>query len=313
MTISRMLSIAAAVLTAAAHANLHATANQSVAQVEGLTRVEANPNAGFSYPYYLYLPEKLRGGAVMPRTLLVLPNNTGKVDDDLAVHDASAGRHISHDGKKLADDLNVPVLEPVFPRPKSEWQVYTHALDRDSLVIDRSELKRFDLQLIHMIDDARTRMKAQHLAIGPRVLMYGFSASGMFTNRFAMLHPDRIEAAAFGSPGAWAMAPVPRWKGKSLRYPIGTADLKELTGQKFDARTLRKTPMFLFMGEEDRNDSVVYHDSYDDEDKALIFELFGKTLMERWPVTQRMYAAAAPLATPKLSRRGSRGDKRDLE
>lgn len=292
-----MVLIAAALLTAAANVSAQ---TMGATQVEGLTRVEANPKAGFSYPYYVYLPERLRAGAGARSTLLVIPNNTGKIDDDIAVHDASALREISHRGKKLADDLAVPVLEPVFPRPKSEWRVYTHALDRDSLVTDKPELKRFDLQLIHMIDDARKRMKAQHLELGPRVLMCGFSASGMFTNRFAMLHPDRIAAAAFGSPGGWAMAPVPQWKGKSLRYPIGTADMKELTGRKFDAKAVRKTPMFLFMGEDDKNDSVVYRDSYDTEDKELIFELFGKALMERWPVTLQMYTTAAPSATLKL-------------
>jgi len=54
-------------------------------------RVEAQPEKGFLYPYYLYIPPELRGeknnGA--PQTLLVLPNNTGQTNDDLAVHDAS--------------------------------------------------------------------------------------------------------------------------------------------------------------------------------------------------------------------------------
>ena len=30
--------------------------------------------------------------------------------------------------------LKVAVLMPVFPRPKTDWQIYTHALDRDALM-----------------------------------------------------------------------------------------------------------------------------------------------------------------------------------
>src|SRR2546425_366895 len=84
-----------------------------------------------------------------------------------------------------------------------------------------------------------------------------------FTNRFAMLHPERVKAAAFGSPGGWALAPIPSWKGKSLRYPIGTADFEAVSGAKLDLERLKKVPLFLFMGSEDTNDSVVYRDSYD--------------------------------------------------
>src|SRR6266545_4106338 len=66
-------------------------------------RVEAQPEKGFLYPYYLYIPPELRGeknnGA--PQTLLVLPNNTGHTDDDLAVHDASAKR-LAEGRRKLA-------------------------------------------------------------------------------------------------------------------------------------------------------------------------------------------------------------------
>ena len=151
-----------------------------------------------------------------------------------------------------------------------------------------------------MIDDARERLRVDGLRFDERVMMYGFSAAAMFTNRFTMLRLDRVKAAAFGSPGGWAMAPITSWKGKALRYPIGTADIETVTGKKLDLERLKKVPLFLFMGAEDTNDSVIYRDSYEQEDQDLIFNLFGKTLIERWPVTEAIYKDNLPSATLKL-------------
>lgn len=132
-------------------------------------------------------------------TILIMPNNTG-LEDDFSVHDRGAKRQ-AEDLRNLAGKLKVAILVPVFPRPKTDWRIYTHALDRDSLLTDKNELKRFDLQLIQIIDDARNRFRGEGLQFDKKVFMLGYSAAGMFTNRFAFLHPDRTKVAAFGSPG----------------------------------------------------------------------------------------------------------------
>jgi dienelactone hydrolase len=268
-----------------------------------IARVEAQSLKGFLYPYYLYNPPELREESAkkVEQSILVIPNNTGKENDDFAVHESAALQMAKIlQGITARRKLTFVLLVPVFPRPKTDWQIYTHALDRDSLLTERKEYKRFDLQLIRMIDDARGRLGADGLRLDKRVLMFGFSASGMFTNRFAFLHPERVKAAAFGSPGGWAMAPMDSWKGKALRYPIGVADFKTVAGETFDIKTLKEVPLFLFMGDEDTNDSVVYRDSYEVEDQKLIFDLFGKTLLERWPVTKAIYAEHLPKAILKL-------------
>ena len=121
--------------------------------------------------------------------------------------------------------------------------------------------------------------------------MMGFSASGMFVNRFTVLHPERVLAAVVGSPGGWPIAPVSSWEGQTLRYPIGVADVQELTGESFDLEAFRRVPMLFFIGDRDTNDSVPYRDSYDDEDRTLIFNLFGGTPVERWDDAQAIYAS----------------------
>lgn len=254
-------------------------------------KVDAAPEKGFAYPYYLYVPPELREASARKQrqTILVLPNNTGRIDDALDVHEADVKKRMAT-SNQIASVLRVAVLMPVFPRPKTDWRIYTHALDRDSLVNDKKEYQRFDLQLVAMIDHARALLeKKENLKFDKRVLINGFSASGMFANRFTFLHPTRVKAAAIGSPGGWAIAPVPAFREKTLRYPIGTGDFKTVTGEKLDLKSLRKVPLFIFLGDQDDNDSVIFGDSYDEEDKNLIFELFGKTPVERWAISKSLY------------------------
>src|SRR5260370_25777050 len=96
-----------------------------------LVEVPAVESSGFSFPYYLYIPKDLSRSE--PVRLLIEPNNTGQAGDDFEVHRASAKRTASAGSvRRLADRLQAPLLVPVFPRPGSQWKIYTHYLDRDS-------------------------------------------------------------------------------------------------------------------------------------------------------------------------------------
>ncbi|MBK6724298.1 MAG: hypothetical protein IPO41_05345 [Acidobacteria bacterium] len=262
-------------------------------------RIEADSTSGFTYPYYLYTPPEVTANAKKTHTILVLPNNTGKVDDDVAVHEADVKRRMSMSGQ-VASLLKVAVLMPVFPRPASNWQIYTQALDRDSMVTDKKEYRRLDLQMVAMIDDAIKRLARDGLRFDSRVLLNGFSAQGMFANRFTFLHPDRVKAAAIGSPGGWPIAPVAKYKDKLLRYPVGVGDLKTVAGNDLDMKALRKVPLFIFLGNKDDNDSVPFGDSYDDEDRELINPLFGKMPIDRWAISESLYKQAGLNAEFKL-------------
>jgi predicted esterase len=212
-------------------------------------KIEAQPTKGFSYPYYLYVPKAMRevGARKQTQTILVIPNNAGKTDDDFAVHEADAKRKIGQN-KTMTARVNVIILMPVFPRPKTDWKIYTHALDRDSMLTDKKEYRRFDLQLTAMIDDAREKLKAEKLETDKRVLMFGFSASAMFANRFTFLHPKRVKAAVIVSPGGWAIAPAAAYNGKALRYPIGAGGFRRGFGYKKFA----KSSAFHFSGRQGR-------------------------------------------------------------
>lgn len=260
--------------------------------------VAGQPGKGFHSPYLLAVPPSVKGKT--SASMLVIPNNTGSIHDDSAFHQEKAERTITRINETMGESLKVIVLVPIFPRAKKDWRIYTQALDRDTMLSDNPVLRRPDLQLVAMIDHARETLKSQGMDCDSRVLMFGFSASGMFTNRFVFLQPHRVKAAAFGSPGGWPIAPVAKEKDKLLRYPIGTGDWEKVTGQPFDLKVVADVPMFLFMGDKDNNDSVTFRDSYESEDEKLIGELWGKTPMSRWPLIEKLYQQHLPKATVKL-------------
>ncbi|MBL9141994.1 MAG: hypothetical protein JNK53_09030 [Phycisphaerae bacterium] len=261
-----------------------------------LARVErhgAQPDRGFHAPYFLYVPPgaRARGTDGGRMTLLVQPNNSGINSDDAQVHEDDAW-WTAFGRARLADELGVALLVPAFVRPAADWQIYTHALDRDSLTTNRPDLARPDLQLIAMVDDARAALAAEGCAVDERFLLQGFSASGMFANRFAALHPNRVKAVAAGSPGGWPIAPVSSWNGQTLAYPAGVADIADFTGKPFDAAAFCAIPQLVVMGDLDDNDSVDFRDGWDEFEATQVDELFGVTPLARWDAAKAIYRAA---------------------
>ena len=261
--------------------------------------VAAEPGAGFCWPYYLYVPPQCAQPGQHLFPLLITPNNSGKIDDNPEVHQQAAAEDLAN-SRRLADILGCPVLVPTFPRPAAQWQLYTHALDLDTLLQGAGDLNRVDFQLLAMIQNCRLHLDARGIKLRPKIWMQGFSAAGMFANRFALLHPESVEAVAVGAPGGWPMAPVQKFSGKELPYPVGCSDLITLTGKPLEIQAAREIHFFFFQGDQDENDSVAYDDGYDAAERKLVQELFGLRPVDRWPHAQKLYAQAQLQAQFKL-------------
>ena len=264
-----------------------------------LIKVPATPSKGFEWPYYLSIPNALIKNTI----LLVEPNNTGTASNDWAVHDAAALSLVKW-RSDFAIRLDVPLLVPTFPRPidppAAVGRIYTHALDRASLlteaVLPRGSIKRVDLQLIAMIRDAQERLAAKAFRMDKKVLMMGFSASGAFTSRFSMLHPEIVRATAPGSPGGWPLAPVSQWwGGTTLRYPVGIADVQSLAGKSVDIAAVRRVSQYIYVGDQDTNDAMDTRGFPQDEIDVICAHLNcnpAPYLFNRWPVSEEMYVSA---------------------
>lgn len=249
--------------------------------------IPAGVQSGFAWPYLLFVPEHVRS----PH-LLVVPNNTGFATDDVDFLRASASCQLKRDAA-LATRLGTVMLVPLFPRPASAADgqyLYLHALSRASLETKVAAWARVDLQLLAMIRHARARVPVRADRAGSKVLLSGFSASGSFVNRFALLHPQEVLAVASGSPGGWPLAPTAAFEGEALPYPVGIADLEHLVGRPLDLAAARRVRFFFFLGDADDNDAVPYRDSFSKANEELIFRRFGAKPVARWKIAERLYA-----------------------
>ncbi len=257
---------------------------------------------GFHFPYYLFVPRGTpRGQSVR---LLVEPNNTGQTTDDFGRHREHAKRMASRgDARRLADRLRTPLLVPVFPRP-SHNGLYTHALDRDTMLWANDPLRRIDLQLIEMIRHARRLLLRNGVAAHRKVFLHGFSASGTFVNRFAALHPDLVRAVAAGGINGLPILPFAALRTTPLPYPVGVGDLETIVGTPFDLAAYRRVSQYLHMGYLDRNDTLPYGDAWNDTERALIARLLGEEMMPtRWE-RGRMLLAEAQLPVQTVTYNG---------
>jgi hypothetical protein len=263
-----------------------------------LSKIPANSSEGFEWAYYLSIPNQLSTRTI----LLIEPNNTGNASDDLSLHDQKA-EELARWRSDFAVSLDVPLLVPTFPRPinppaPEPGGIYTHALDRYSLltdaVIDGKSIERVDLQLVAMIRDAQQRLTAMGYEVNEKVFMMGYSASGAFTSRFTLLHPEIVKAAAPGSPGGWPLAPVSSWQGTTLRYPVGIADIETISGTVFDLSAFRNVPQYIYVGDLDRNDALDIRGFPQDEVDAICALLDCRPdpyISDRWPISEQMYSS----------------------
>jgi hypothetical protein len=270
-----------------------------------VTLIEANPAAGFEYPYFLYAPDRDETESELP--LLVEPNNTGTSTDDFSEHRIASRELLTRRRTRtIADELTVPALVPVFPRPTSQpvdWTHYTHQLDVETLEIDSGPLERIDQQLINMIEHARTSLNERGYTVtDDGVLLNGFSASGTFADRFTVLHPDEILSVTAGGLNGMVLLPMEEIDGKELPYHVGLANIEDLIGQSPDLEELDATRQFLYMGGEDENDTLPYDDAWTDDDlKQLAREVYGDDMIEdRFPRCESLYQQAGIQATFKI-------------
>jgi hypothetical protein len=249
----------------------------------------ARPRDGFSFPYILQTPV-LTEAAIVPH-LLVETNNTGPISSEFEPHLAPTSDLARQGlGARVSLALRAPLLMPVFPR---DTRMYTHSLGRSTILSDSRTLRRLDLQLLAMAQDARHELAKRGYRVHPKLMLTGFSASAMFATRFAAIHPTKVAAVAAGGLNGFVILPVDHVSGARLPYPLGVADMREVTGRAFDEQAWREVPQFLFMGAEDTNDAVDFDDSYSPEDRQLIHQRLAKRMIpDRWQACERVYREA---------------------
>ena len=253
-----------------------------------IIKINANQEKGFYTEYYLFIPDTLKESN--STFLLVECNNTGSVDDNHETHRNSAYNILSYgQANRISRKLGIPLLVPCFDRPKTNWEMYTHALDRDTLLCKNGSLARIDRQLNAMIDDAKMVLTENNIYLKDKIFLNGFSASGSFANRFTALYPERVAAVSAGGLNGMTILPMDSLQGQELIYPVGIADIKQIAELQFDFSMFAAVPQFYYMGEDDENDALQYDDAYSDLEREIIKEVIGKDMNSRWENCRKLY------------------------
>jgi hypothetical protein len=234
-----------------------------------LIKISANPAKGFNFGYLLSIPE---GPSIRVNTTLMAEmNNTGQPEDNTdAIYDKARFYLTSSRTAKMIEELNLVYFMPLFPRYKD---LYTHALSRAALISDKKGLERIDKQFINMILDAKKQLIIRGINIDEKFILNGFSASGQFSNRFAVMYPELLKCVISGGQ-TYAILPRKEYENLKLTYPIGIQDLKELTGIKFDKTTYNSLPQFIYEGDQnDSNDTTKFSDCMTSGQANLIYAM----------------------------------------
>ncbi len=272
-------------------------ASGNVCAEDLIVEVPANPKKGFFFPFFLKVPEITK-----TNYLVVETNNTGRVSDDFNIHFNSARKAIQGNslGPWISKKLDAPILVPAFPRSEKNWQVYTHALDSDTVLIDSGKLKRIDLQLLAMVKEAKSVLRTHSVVVNEKIVMTGFSASGTFANRFSLLHPGTLKVVVAGGLNGILMLPTSSLNEIELNYPLGLNNFEQVFGKRFEKEQWSALPQLLFMGEKDTNDSAKFDDAYSDAEKAIIHSALGKQMQpNRWENCKNQYLKHAAGAVVK--------------
>lgn len=225
---------------------------------ERVRLVEADPEFGFDFPYQLATPETFRSE---PVPLLFEMNNAAKGQEDIEeltdrVHDQITRFELQ--SPWLSEELGVPHLIPVVPRPDGDPVDSTHetiSLDRQTMLHEGTTVERLDLQLLRMADHARQRVLSDR-DTHARLLIYGNSSGGVVGERMAAMHPEEILAVAGGGLNGLVVLPFEELGGRTLNYPIGVADFEEILGKAYDPDAHDEVNMFYFQGGEDEENRL---------------------------------------------------------
>ena len=234
------------------------------------------PDEGIHIPSIIVIP---KNKTISPQ--IILESNNLETDNMERVIEQAL-----ETGKKLAEltaDVPAPIIIPLIP---SRGPIpYFQQLSRECFELDPSnEYYKIDEQIVKLIEVTKELLLKQYgLQAEDKVFLNGYSSSGVFAQRFALLHPELVDTACIG--GASGSIPIP---STQIGYPIGIKDYKELFGKSFDFNSYSSIRFRYYVGELEA--SRKSEDRYDEQGHpAPMHDMsyFSKSVPEEIGILQR--------------------------
>lgn len=175
------------------------------------------------------------------KRVIMESNNLESVDlERILEQGIETGRRLA----RLTDNHPGVIIVPLIPSYRNA--PYFQQLSRECFELSTDDRNyRIDEQIVRIVDKAKEIVKKEKgIDLEDKIFLNGYSSSGVFAQRFALLHPELIDAACIG--GASGSIPVPTG---DLSYPIGIADYKGLTGKEFDMDSYSQIDFTYYVGE----------------------------------------------------------------
>lgn len=196
-----------------------------------------DPDNGINIPSIIALPRVKNMG----KQIVLESNNleTGNFE-----HILEQGLHTSMKLAILTDNDPAPIVVPLLPSYRDP--PYFQQLSRECFELSPRDINyRIDEQVVRIIEKTKKTIKEERgIDLEDKIFLNGYSSSGVFAQRFALLHPEIVGTACIG--GASGSIPIPT---EDLSYPLGIEDYKELTGKDFDIDSYRNIDFTYYVGE----------------------------------------------------------------
>lgn len=194
---------------------------------------------GSMFPYILVYPKTIEDNCeLIVDTLNTLDTHSTK-ERDVTFIDG-----VQKIGEYVRSQINAPMLYVYIPKENDNDPYYQH-LSKECFTSDVLKYPRCDLLVKQSILDAQKKLKnISGKDVSDKIALNGYSTSGVFAQRFAVIHPEIISKAIIGA--ATGSIPIPT---SDLDWPEGTHDFEELFGKKFDEESYKKIEFAYYVGE----------------------------------------------------------------
>jgi pimeloyl-ACP methyl ester carboxylesterase len=202
-----------------------------------------------AYSWFTYIPSNLRKEQL---NYILINGLHGNIQTDNYEEVVAESRTQAEWRTSLADQLRAIMLVPVIPTSPGYFYYPVAFGMRTFGDPTPSSYQRADLKVNLMIDRLISDLRSEGYNMSEKVFIEGFSAGGMFAQKYTLLHPERVQAIAAGHCGSSLTLPESFYGSVPLNWPVGINDLPQLVGHQFNIEAYMRVPQYIYIGEQDR-------------------------------------------------------------
>lgn len=181
-------------------------------------------------PFLLIIPKNIENNSTLIMESNNLETNNKK---ELFKQGIETAKHLLELSKSKS-----PILVPILPSEKEG--PYWQQLSSECFKKD----KNIHLKIMQTIEKSKAIIKEKrNIEINDKIFLNGYSSSGVFAQRLALIYPEIIDTACIG--GASGSIPI---IDSRIDYPIGIGNYEKIFQKTFDKEEYKKINFEYYVG-----------------------------------------------------------------